>query len=506
MVALQQWIKFRLSVDALNDVQFKEFLSKLMDKCGRDAMMNLFNPLGDNVSRAAPKLLTTAVEIANDIIRNREEIPLFLPVPLQIESVSAALIGYIAAFLNQQDHNGFSKCSRFIYLGCNSPNSLCVLDLKNIEDYSLIPISKYTQVYRLRVSPRKIKDFVSPSNLIVLPRLTRIEIDNDERKNADIDWLTNSDDNGERSLIRWENITHLTLSNFSDDNEDNRRPLLPKSKFLRLLSKMPNLIYLKLAGVYDVETFNADDDSTFSRLLPNLRVFVDHGTGEHIADSIIRSCSHQLEMLSFSELGHDVSQDIDLRSLVEVECVSPVDEKIMQMIRGLPARKLKRVYFDLEEEPSKDAMKLVTDVLTDQKCLEQCVVAVALSNLEDCCTALERGIFNIMDSDKDCIELKLVITADTLFSASDIIYQISRVVNRLHDSNLSKFLFLWRFWDEDKLPNQQEWKKQIRRFAARHKEKFTVVFGNRDILIFAKYSKISGCIVNYIWDGWLRSL
>ena len=92
-------------------------------------------------------------------------------------------------------------------------------------------------------------------------------------------------------------------------------------------------------------------------------------------------------------------------------------------------------------------------------------------------------------------------------SAKGIMYQITRITNRLHESNVSAFLFMWRFGDTANLPDDQEWKEQIQRFAARNESNFDVSFSRKDLLITNNNGKIGAkAIFNDFWNGWLDGL
>ncbi len=51
---------------------------------------------------------------------------------IKLDSIPKSLIGVIASFLNQKNYINFSKCNRYIYLGCNTPNLMQELNLYEI--------------------------------------------------------------------------------------------------------------------------------------------------------------------------------------------------------------------------------------------------------------------------------------------------------------------------------------------------------------------------------------
>ena len=495
MASLPELIKFRALAEQLEEMEFNEFLGTIVRKCGRSVVLfALSNQFSDQAIKADPSILATFIEIIEDIIRNRERKPLVQHSNLKIDSFSVTLTGNIVSFLNLWDHADVLKCCRAMYLKVSSPNTVQYLNLKQIADYSVVPIRRYSQIRKLKVNLSQFKDLVFPSNDTVFPRLTEMVIDNQNKSSADIDWLMQC------SSIRWTNITHLTLRGFSRFETGK----FPKGKFLKLLQRFPKLISLCLYGVYCRSKFTARDDCKWTQLLPDLQIFVDWGTSPDCADSIIRSRANQLKMASFSEDRHSIFGS-DLRTLVEVGSVSPVYPVVLDVINSSP--KLERFYIDLRSNCSTDALQLVTDVVSKQTNLTQCVIDLLISNLHDICGALERALFEIAEPRNKCIELKLRMMTDTLLSTSEIMFQISRLINQLQVSNftsdISDYLLMLRYYDDDNLPDSRQWNGKVTDFAQRNSNQFDVSFSDRDILISSKGSKIGGCIRNYIFDGWL---
>lgn len=158
-----------------------------------------------------------------------------------------------------------------------------------------------------------------------------------------------------------------------------------------------------------------------------------------------------------------------------------------------------------------DAFQLITDILTEQKGLEQCIVEGPISALVDMVSALQQGIFNIdrriFDSagtEHQQIQLKLVIIPDISLSASAVWNEITELVTTLSKSAMSDSPSCVK-WLRN-LPEGQEWKALIEMFAQQNRKSFEISFEARNLLVSKKDSKIGGCVLNYFWDGWLCSV
>ena len=498
MATLVQMVRFRWLADQLNDNEFKTFINEMLHKCGRNVVLTQFMDFKALATNG--QTMDKFIEIVQGIILNRKKQPLEC-VPTRLGSLATSLIGEIGSYLNQKDYRKFAQCSRAIFIGTNSPNTLQVLDLKNVDDYASFKIDNYPQLYCLKVTLSKFKDLVllfcqsklkvSSHDRSVLPRLTHMEIDNEGKADANIDWL----------IIRWDNIAHLTLRNFAERDEDSDK--LSKQNLIKLLSRFPKLTFLTMVYVF-TEECGADDDSTWNRLLSDLQTFVHARTTPSLSDSIIRSRAHQLICVTLSRSNGGLSNDLDLRSLVEIECRYPLKDVVMSLVRK--SRNLERASVDVRwSRETDDSLKLIADVISQNKRLDQVAVITPISRLEDVVSELERGIFLIRRREKSSIQIKLLIVRDTVLNASDILFQITRIINRLYISDISDYLVMFQFVGvcARNLPNPEQWYETIQTFAVRNGSKFDVSFSSKNIVISKKDSGIGGCIRNYLFDDWL---
>eukprot|EP01083_Nonionella_stella_P301460 1034308_1 len=150
-MSLTNAIEFRYLTTQLTHEERVGFLSKLV----RTHMDVLFTSLFMLIVK------TNQIHEANhfneslsDIINSRKEKPKAIPTNnIQIHQLPRALIGYTASFLKRHEYVKFAMSNRAVYLGCNSPNLLHALDLRNIEDYSSINLAAFPSVKILDIGP-----------------------------------------------------------------------------------------------------------------------------------------------------------------------------------------------------------------------------------------------------------------------------------------------------------------------------------------------------------------
>ena len=131
MSALPQAVKFRELADQLDDSEFTRFLSTLCAQFGRDIFLT---PLFNQFQRENNHNVTRATAAIHDILNSRREksnSPSVAPL-VSLQSLPGELVGEIGSYCSQIDYFDFSQSCRSIYVGCNTPNTLRALDLRNI--------------------------------------------------------------------------------------------------------------------------------------------------------------------------------------------------------------------------------------------------------------------------------------------------------------------------------------------------------------------------------------
>lgn len=302
---------------------------------------------------------------------------------------------------------------------------------------------------------------------------------------------------------------HDDTAMYHDDDEKSKAksaPLFSTKLFLKLMSQFPGLECLHfedtfVAALDDVELLS------LNKMLSNLNTFIADNACSGITAQIISLFCDNLKALSVRYTKVDIMSGRSFEKLEEFEIIS-CSGSLMDVVRQ-SACGLKRIHMDW----MMDNGPLVQSLLSDFKLLEQVVISSAISELEGLCSAVERGIFNVMDSKKESLQIKFVVEYDsTIYKASDIVFHITRVLNALHSSRFDDVLFIWRFEGcslpdgSAQIPAADDWESQMQHFVQRELSRFDITYSAHDILVKRTGSKISDCIRNCITTGWLTNV
>eukprot|EP01084_Bolivina_argentea_P286152 490838_1 len=126
-MSLSKAVKFQFLAAQLTENETSLFINKLFQNHPKHINMALFNHMLNVLTTAESDNIN---ELISNIIQSRKKKP--KPIKKQnikLDSIPKSLIGVIASFLNQKNYINFSKCNRYIYLGCNTPNLIQVLIL-----------------------------------------------------------------------------------------------------------------------------------------------------------------------------------------------------------------------------------------------------------------------------------------------------------------------------------------------------------------------------------------
>eukprot|EP01084_Bolivina_argentea_P267575 454230_1 len=126
---LANTIKFRSLADELTKEEFKQFLNKIVD-CNKTHLIttllfNYFIKQNNNCND-----LNDINSILGNIIESRKQKPKTLSkTNIKLNQLPHSIIGYVSSFLDQSEYFQFEKTNRSIFIGCNSPNMLSILNL-----------------------------------------------------------------------------------------------------------------------------------------------------------------------------------------------------------------------------------------------------------------------------------------------------------------------------------------------------------------------------------------
>eukprot|EP01084_Bolivina_argentea_P286151 490837_1 len=240
-MSLSKAVKFQFLAAQLTENETRLFINSVLQNHSQYIKMALFH----------------RITILN-IIQTRKKKP--KPIKKQnikLDSIPKSLIGVIASFLNQKNYINFSKCNRYIYLGCYTPNLMQELILDD-KDHSSVNLCLYPSITYLHFNLQSTHELMrntSITNVPVINQLEAMALNGVERNDCDINVFMTQ--NG----INTNTITELTLNTFGKPNDK-----FDNAKFMQLLTKFPNINSLHFGGVYS--DFDPND---IKKLYPNLK-------------------------------------------------------------------------------------------------------------------------------------------------------------------------------------------------------------------------------------------
>eukprot|EP01084_Bolivina_argentea_P286150 490836_1 len=119
-MSLSKAVKFQFLAAQLTENETSLFINKLFQNHPKHINMALFNHMLNVLTTAESDNINAL--ISNIIESRKKNQQQMRKQSLKLDCVPKPLVGVIASFLDQWDYIDFSKCNRYIYLGCNTPN------------------------------------------------------------------------------------------------------------------------------------------------------------------------------------------------------------------------------------------------------------------------------------------------------------------------------------------------------------------------------------------------
>eukprot|EP01083_Nonionella_stella_P259108 885010_1 len=488
MTSLSEVIRFRASVHKLTDTEFHQFILTLVQKCGRDILItSLFTMFTSGCDRSSQSLETT-LNIIKQIIESRKTKP--KPASssdITMQSLPSALIGNLASYLNSTDYCAFSKANRTVYIGCNAPNTLYLLNLCSIHDYSAVNLAKYWHLRILVFNLSAYDSFVLPTNgRTVCNRLQSIRLDADKRTDVDLTHLIS------RNTINTNNVTYLQCKDFGNKEERNHFPF---DAFTGLLSNFSNIQDVDLVGVAltDLPSVRHDHgQSDLLQLVPHLQRFTWIRSRPHaFLGQILTRFHSKLKALKLLDLFVEpLPTHITFSSLEEL-CII-VNRSLTTLTHILKTGKnLRKVLFMFY---SSIIDSCIQQLLTTQPLLEYFAMLFKYDIFDDVCNAIDRGLYNRKHKNKNIILVLYVETPeDTMIDISkfkNILFMIGKIVQQFRLLDAENFMFLIAF---DGVDNNTHWVNAYTDFKQKHSELsvyrviYNACYNNRIIICNPEY-------------------
>eukprot|EP01084_Bolivina_argentea_P052373 96227_1 len=154
-MSVNKAIKFRYLAAQLTNEETHFFINKLIENHTNTILNALFHQMAKvRINDSSEN--DSINNIISNIILSREKKPkIFVPQNIKLDQIPQKLIGIISSFLNQHEYIHFSQLNRFIYLGCNTPNTLQVLNLRKTKNYSSVNLYLFPSLKELKLNVRK---------------------------------------------------------------------------------------------------------------------------------------------------------------------------------------------------------------------------------------------------------------------------------------------------------------------------------------------------------------
>ena len=120
---MEQFIRFRMLANQLDDAEFNQFIAQTIKSHGRDLLLNcLFDHFKSRYqTQPESTIIPSLTDTISQIITKRESLE---DESVQLDNITklpSVLISELASYLKAPEYIVFSVCNRKIYVSCNSP-------------------------------------------------------------------------------------------------------------------------------------------------------------------------------------------------------------------------------------------------------------------------------------------------------------------------------------------------------------------------------------------------
>ena len=402
------------------------FTTKIINEFEAEAIIAPFcgQFLESNLINKNVQLIETAMNIIKAIITSRSKSNQNnnqASIANKLESLPSELIGEVSSYLEHKDHISLSKANRSIYIGCNSPNTLQVLDLIEINDHSCIKLTKYPLLKHLKINLLQFDELSFPTNNKILHDLNQLTLGGHEQDDIDIDVFSS------QTAIDFSKITHLIFDDFGDHG-------FLFSSFQTIISLFPNIEYLSFNDSFFNIPMNEQID--VKQLFPNLEGYCNWSYGNYpFSNTIISTFGSTLKSLHLICDSNEIviPSNISFTNLEELylcEATNDFTEKIINTTKSLKRVKLQ----DMKDNDHKELMK---KIFNSQSKLNEVHLSDTSNsdNFKTIIDALEYGLCELKD--KHRMRVHVICGQDTDFekrNASEMFIQTDRLRDKLTTS------------------------------------------------------------------------
>eukprot|EP01083_Nonionella_stella_P173004 595405_1 len=415
-------IQFQHLISQLTHQERIGFLSKLLDSHTDIILASLFQhlvkPNQINEANAFNQELSSIIQSRKEKEKaEKAEKP-------KLEQLPRAIIGYVASFLDQSEYPQFNRSNRFIYLGCNTPNTLQELDLTALKDFSFINLSSFTSIKTLRIDPSKTIKSQHMYNQVTTLTL------NANSKRGWVESFLN------QNIVNCDNVTTLVCNEFGTINV----PKIQKNNFLSLLAMFRNITHFRMWDVQVTGDITEQDITDLCLKIVGLGLY--DGAGQNKFLNIFGSQLKYLSLTQYSEYSFDC-RNITFDKLEELRMVFPDDQLLGTILKS--ASKLKKIfirYFDFGD--CKDTIKHdVPNLITKCASLNYMAFSIASHSFCSLLEGIEHGLFKTKTQHRTQLKIRIDVPNDD-FQPKDFTFNVARIINALEACNINDFMFIWK--------------------------------------------------------------
>eukprot|EP01083_Nonionella_stella_P166687 558027_1 len=482
-MALNKAIQFRHLITQLTHQERIQFLSKLVGSHLDIILTSLFRYLLksnqlDEVNEFNKEL--------SDIIQSRKDKPAPLCTRnIKLDEFPRAIIGYSASFLDQLDYINFSLSNRSTYLGCNSPNTLQELNLKDILDYSAINLTSFPSIRCLHIDPFKTAQSqqrfsVAIDDASIFNQISELRLNAKEKTG----WVQPFLD---QNIVNCDNITALECKRFGSWTS---RPgaKMQGDEFLALLTTFPRLTHLQMNGVRITGGITAQDIADVCPKVVGLAVTTaDQAT---VPTHLPRTLASQLKYLSLRQ-GKKKCFDCDniaFDKLEELRLWWPDNQSLNAILKS--ALNLKKVHIKYWEHwmTNDEIQNSIADLISKSTFLRYAGFSITSPRFGDVLEGIEHGLFKIKTQHRTELKLSIMIR-NSEWQPNDFTFKVARVINSLETCDIDDFMFIWEFkgHNDDKskllLDDLRNISKHSKVFQYQYDDKSQFIITNRNCKI-----------------------
>ena len=432
---LAQTIKFRSLLHQLNKNEFLKLMGKMFDVHQSHLIgTSLFNHFIHSTSNNNDNDLQILNSTISTIIQSRKLKPKQPPtINIELDQLPKAIIGHISSFLKQSHYFHLQQTNRSMFIGSNSPNMLTELNLISIDDYSSIKLRQFQSLKSLKININKFGEFTLPNNgQFIMNQLQELTLNNKHQNDCNIEPFMN------QNCIKTESIKTLNFNCFGDVGNGNR---FNTDKVWRLLTKFPNVEYLRLCNIFVRHRIDADK---LHESYPDLKGLCVIGGNAQINNDFVNRFGNTLHCLfhSYTPSRHTDFSNIDFSKLQEIILKTPNAKTINDILKT--GRNLQKVHLIPDgygiTSLSEQELKSVIPQILKCESLEYFGIEANDENCTSILKGIEIGLFETKKLHRNQLKIRVNALKNSHIDLKAMMWNIQRIIHCLIEERMSSII------------------------------------------------------------------